>query len=256
MELRYEIQGAGPTIIMVHGLGGSSNSFQPQAQYLATRFRVVRPELPGAGRSASLPVESLEAVADALADLTRQLAVDSAHWVGHSLGTVLCQIIAVRHSARVKSLALLGPIAEAAAPARGALHDRAKRVRAEGLDWFVDNYIAGSLSVATQRDNPAVGAFLRESLLRQASAQYADFCLALAQHTAVTLPSIAAPTLLMTGDEDRVGTVTTVGEMARQLPNAELHVLKSCGHWLTVERPTDVTMALEAHFASVGTPVQ
>ena len=66
MDLGYEQQGTGPAVIMVHGLGGTSNTFQPQASILAKRFRVIRPDLPGAGRSASLEAGSLTTVAAAL----------------------------------------------------------------------------------------------------------------------------------------------------------------------------------------------
>ena len=247
MSLGYEVQGTGPVVIMVHGLGGSSNTFQPQALSLAKRYRVIRPDLPGAGRSASKPAETLISVADSLVALATQLGVTSAHWVGHSLGTVVCQILASRHSQRVKSLSLLGPFSEAAPAARAALAERAAKVRAEGLDWFVDTYIANSLSKEIIESNPAVGTFLRESLLRQSAAHYADFCVDLASHKAIALQNLTAPTLLLTGDEDRVGTVATVTQMSKDLPAAAMQIIKACGHWLTVERPVEVTAALEKH---------
>jgi pimeloyl-ACP methyl ester carboxylesterase len=180
-----------------------------------------------------------------------ELGGGPAHWVGHSLGAVICQVLASRHPGAVKSLSLLGPFTEAAPPARAALVDRAARVRADGLEWFVDTYIANSLAKEITKDNPAVAAFLRESLLRQTPAHYADFCTELAAHKAVALSSIAAPTLLVTGDEDKVGTVASVTAMSQELPNASLLVLRHCGHWQTVERPGEVTSALEKHLESV-----
>ena len=248
MKLGYEIQGTGPTVIMVHGLGGSSNTFQPQASVLSSKYRVIRPDLPGAGRSASRPSKSLVSIADSLVELDGGVP---AHWVGHSLGAVICQVLASRHPEAVKSLSLLGPFTEAAPPARAALADRAGKVRADGLDWFVDTYILNSLAKEITNNNPAVAAFLRESLLRQSPAHYADFCMELAAHKAVPLASIAVSTLLVTGDEDKVGTVASVTAMSQEFPNASLLVLKHCGHWLTVERPGEVTAALEKHFESV-----
>ncbi len=247
MSLGCEVQGAGPIVIMVHGLGGSSNTFQPQAAVLAAKYRVIRPDLPGAGRSASKPAGSLGSIADSLVEL----AGAPAHWVGHSLGAVICQVLASRHPKAVKSLSLLGPFTEAAPAGRAALADRAAKVRAEGLDWFVDPYISNSLAREIINTNPAVAAFLRESLLRQSSTHYADFCTELAAHRAVALSGIVAPTLLVTGDEDKVGTVASVTAMSHELPNAALLVLRQCGHWLTVERPSEVTSALEKHIESV-----
>lgn len=252
MNLGYEQHGTGPAVIMVHGLGGSSNTFQPQALALAKEFRVVRPDLPGAGRSASQEAGSLTSVATAVIALADRLEVGSFHLVGHSLGTVICQIVAAEHARRVLSMTLLGPLAEAAPAARTALAERAERVRREGLDWFVDGYIANSLAKKTNESNPAVGAFLRESLMRQTPTRYADFCEELARHNAVPLSRIEAPTLLLTGDEDKVGTVPVVTAMSQQLPQARMHVLKECGHWLTVECPVEVNSALSQHLEAAS----
>ena len=50
-ELAVEIDGEGPPVLMVHGLGGTSNFYQVQAQALADRFQVIRVDSAGAGRS-------------------------------------------------------------------------------------------------------------------------------------------------------------------------------------------------------------
>jgi pimeloyl-ACP methyl ester carboxylesterase len=49
-DLAVEIEGSGPPVLMVHGLGGTSNFYQVQAQALADRFQVIRPDSAGAGR--------------------------------------------------------------------------------------------------------------------------------------------------------------------------------------------------------------
>ena len=69
--MMVESEGEGPPVIMLHGLGGTSNSFQPLLPPLAG-FRIIRPDLPGAGRSPTPPQQItvgllVQAVADAAA---------------------------------------------------------------------------------------------------------------------------------------------------------------------------------------------
>ena len=46
-ELAVEVDGQGPAVLLVHGLGGTSNFYQPQAEVLAETFQVIRPDLEG-----------------------------------------------------------------------------------------------------------------------------------------------------------------------------------------------------------------
>ena len=96
-QLVAETAGEGPAVILVHGLGGTSNTFQPLMGALSGH-RVVRPDLPGSGRS---PVPhaapSIESYVEALVGMAKALGVSQAHFVGHSLGTI---VIYARTAAR------------------------------------------------------------------------------------------------------------------------------------------------------------
>ena len=89
-RMAVEVQGDGPAAILVHGLGGSSNTFEPQMESFRN-CRAIRPDLPGSGRSATPdgPL-SIQGFAEALIRMARSLGADKVHLVGHSMGTIVC----------------------------------------------------------------------------------------------------------------------------------------------------------------------
>ena len=97
-----EVEGDGFPVVMIHGLGGTSNTFQPQMEALR-RHRVVRIDLPGSGRS-PLPngTPRLADFAAAVIGIVRLLGITEAHYVGHSLGTIVCQAIAAEMPSAVR----------------------------------------------------------------------------------------------------------------------------------------------------------
>jgi len=244
-SLVAEIAGDGPAVVMVHGLGGSSNSFQPLIPGLA-HFNVIRPDLPGAARSPLQPGRpGLMALCQALHDLVRACGVTSAHLVGHSMGTLLCQYLAAAEPKLVSGLTLYGPILEPPAAARAGLKDRAALARRDGMAPIADAVSHGSLSPATRRNNPAAVAFVRESLLRQDPAGYAAHCEALAEAKPAGHAAIACPTLLVTGADDPVAPPEMARRLAGLLKNAEVGILPDCGHWPMIEAPTAALRLLE-----------
>lgn len=109
-ELAVEVEGHGPAVLMVHGLGGTSNVYQVQAEALAERFRVIRLDSAGAGRSDVADGISITTHADDLVAVLDALDVDAATVVGHSMGTLVVRELAARHPDRVSALALLGAV--------------------------------------------------------------------------------------------------------------------------------------------------
>jgi pimeloyl-ACP methyl ester carboxylesterase len=81
-ELAIEVDGQGPAVLMVHGLGSTSNFYQVQADALAGRFQVIRVDSAGAGRSPVADGITIESHADDLAAVLDALGVDSAAVVG------------------------------------------------------------------------------------------------------------------------------------------------------------------------------
>jgi len=107
-ELAYTDLGAGPPVVLVHGLMSSSKTWTAQVERLAGRHRVVSPDLFGHGESAK-PVGdySLSAHAASLRDLFDAIGVDSGTLVGHSLGGGIVLQFAYLFPDRVDAIVLV-----------------------------------------------------------------------------------------------------------------------------------------------------
>ena len=88
-EVLMELDGEGSPVVMVHGLGGTSNTFQPLLAALAG-FRVVRPDFPGSGRSPP-PPQPITLALLLIESALSHLGVGRAHLVGHSFGAFIAQ---------------------------------------------------------------------------------------------------------------------------------------------------------------------
>jgi 3-oxoadipate enol-lactonase len=235
-SMTVDSDGEGPPIVMLHGLGGTSNSFQAMVAPLAG-FRIVRPDLPGAGRS-PLPAQPLTVrfLVEAVENATAHLGVGRAHIVGHSFGALIAQHLAAGRPGRVASLTLFGPILEPQDAARERLRDRAATARKEGMCTVADQLTGSALSTAAANDNPVVVAFVRESHMGQDPEGFARSCEALAQADKADHRLIDCPTLIVTGDEDAVAPASIAQELADRIGNAKTLVLHRCGHWAPIER--------------------
>lgn len=242
-----EDAGDGPAVVMVHGLGGTANSFQTLMGSL-DGFRVLRLDLPGAGRSAYRPgLSGLDRMADALKDCLRAAGLERARFVGHSMGTLLCQYLAAKSPKMVSSLALFGPILEPPVAARQALKERAETARTSGMTGIADAISTASVSESSRRDNPVTAAFVRESLTRQDPAGYAAHCEALSEAGAADHSAIRCPTLLVAGENDPVAPVDMVRRLGEQIDGARVEVIPGIGHWMMVEAPGRSAELLRAH---------
>ncbi|HEU0221505.1 MAG TPA: alpha/beta fold hydrolase [Paracoccaceae bacterium] len=238
-----ESEGEGPPVLLIHGLGGTSNTWQPLLPWLRG-FRLIRPDLPGAGRSpdpqAPLTVALL---CETLLAALPHLGIEQAHVVGHSLGALLAQHLAAAAPARVLSLALFGPILTPGDAARERLRARAAMARREGMAAVADQ-----LASALHADaHPAAHAFVRESHMRQDPEGFARSCEALAAAEAADHRLIACPTLIVTGEDDAIAPPSAAYQLADRIAGARVATLARCGHWTPVEKPKECGERLADH---------
>ncbi|GMV56940.1 MAG: 3-oxoadipate enol-lactonase [Betaproteobacteria bacterium] len=251
-RIAVEIDGDGEAVLMIHGLGGSSNVWTPLLPEFA-RMRAIRFDLPGSARSARVegPL-SIERFAQAALRVAAAAGVERAHVIAHSLGTIVAFHLAVTVPKFVRSLALFGPLLAPADPARTALRARAAKARSEGeagMQEIADSLVQAATSGETKAKRPVAIALVRELLMRQNADGYARTCEALADAQAADVARIACPTLLVTGDEDAVAPTQEVRRIGGQIAGSGVEILRGCGHWTTVEQPEACCALLRQFYA-------
>ena len=252
LAIDKHLQSGGAPLIMIHGLGGTSNVWCPQVSVLSGKFSICVPDLDGAGRS---PLNGEISIASLMADVVAMMDafdVEKAHLAGHSMGTIVCQHLAANHPQRVMSLALMGPVPALPEAARPVVRDRAAKARSEGMRPIADAIVEAATSSDTKTNQPAIAAFVRELLMRQDAEGYARHCEALADSQSADLAAIQCPTLLITGDQDKVAPPEVMEALRSQISGAQAHQMTGCGHWTTLERAKQVNYLMVKFYNDIG----
>lgn len=113
-RIHYLEQGVGPTLLLIHGLGGSMRNFTHSVvDRLSGEFRVVVMDRPGSGESTRDPraCARLGSQAETVSAFIRALGLDRPVLVGHSLGGAVALAVALDYAGQVRGLALVAPLA-------------------------------------------------------------------------------------------------------------------------------------------------
>jgi 3-oxoadipate enol-lactonase / 4-carboxymuconolactone decarboxylase len=252
-ELTVHVQVAGPEaappLLLLHSLGTSAHVWDAQAEALATKFRVVRPDMRGHGLTSVAPGPySLHGLADDALAVLDALGIAAAHVAGLSIGGAIAQALAARAPARVRSLILCGTAM--VFPTEATWRERAALVRAQGTEAIVGPTLGRWVTEDFLSDPAADG--LRAMLRRTDREGYAAAAEALAvgDLTAST-SALHLPALVLVGEHDPSTPPEAARALAAAIPGASLTVLPGAAHIPTVQTPAAVTAAMRAFLAAL-----
>jgi len=233
-----------PPVVFSNSLGTTLEMWDAQVRALAGRYRLVRYDTRGHGRSpvSDGPVD-IDLLADDVAGLMDALAIPRAVVVGLSLGGMTAQALAMRHADRVAGLVLMATAPHL--PPADAWETRAQTVLAQGMGAIVEAVMARWFTPAMAQTDPARLAFLRARFLAIDPAGYAACCRAIGGLDLRSgLGAIRAPTLVVAGAADPV-TSPAVGEaLAKAIPGAGCEVVDDAAHIPAAEQPEAVNAIL------------
>jgi 3-oxoadipate enol-lactonase len=236
-SLYHEDAGAGGApLLLLHELGGSSESWARVIPRLARGRRVIAPDLVGAGRSEKPPGPvSIEDQADAMAALLRACGIGTADVMGGALGSLVAVVLARRHPDLVGRLVLCAVADDMSGRTEAYLADRAARVRREGMRTVVDSSLANAFPEAFEADRAAY----RPIWLANDPASYAELSLALARLrlSGSDWAAITAPTLVVSGAHDFIWPPPLGQAVAARIKGARFAVLPDAGHFPHLQTP-------------------
>jgi len=254
-RVAYEVTGTGPAVVFVHGFGLDRRMWDPQAEHLTSRFRVVRYDCRGFGASGPFdPAVPYTHAADLVA-LLDHLAIGDATLVGLSFGGRVALQAALAAPARVRGLVLLDAVLDGVPWDResaAGLDEVARQVRAGGVPAGRTAWLAHPLFAAARQ---------RPDLARRLAAMVAEYpgqhWLGQDPHEEVrpepvrVLEQVTAPTLVAVGDRDVPGFREMSAVLARRIPGAQYQVVTGAGHLANLEQPAAVNELLTRFLAGL-----
>jgi len=250
--LYFAIDGDGPPVVLLLGIGGRMEFAAPIVRGLRDAHRVLAFEYPGIGRStAALPVD-LAGYADCARDLIAERGFGAAHIVAISFGVPLAVTIAAAAPERVRSLALISGVARADLRFRRVARVLADAARAhEPLAFarlaaallFPPGFDEGRAALLDAVER-AITPELRElpAIVRQAEiAAEIDVRAPLG-----ALARAALPAKIWAGADDAFVTAAAANALHAALPHSALEIVAGAGHSLFAERPREMFASLRA----------
>jgi len=256
VDVHVEVDGPAdaPALLFSSSLGSTLAPWEPQVAALRDRFRVIRYDHRGHGRSPVPPgpyrIEDI--AADALALLDR-LGVARTHFCGLSLGGMVGLQLAATAPDRIDRLVLCCTSAQLGPPEQWA--QRAAAVRAGGTASIAATLVGRWLTPPFAAANPDLVDGLRAMIAGIPDDGYAACCSAI-EHMDLRplLGQVRAPTLVIAGSADPATPPEHAARIVAGVPGARLVVLDGAAHLASIEQPEAVTGLLLEHLTDPTLP--
>ena len=238
--LGWREAGAGPAMVLLHGIGSGSLAWVGQFEAFAATHRVMAWDAPGYGVSSPLGTESPMATdyAQALTEWLESLAIRSPVVVGHSLGALVAAAFAAQTDSGVRSLVLASPApgyGSSAPDVRQAKwRERVDLIQTLGAQGMAD---ARAARLCTPGATAAALDLVRWNMARVTAVGYGQAAHMLAHDQ--LLPHalrVRAPVTVLCGELDTVTPAARSAQLAREL-NAPFHLLAGAAHACYAEHP-------------------
>jgi len=231
------------TILFLHGAGGSHHTFRDQWAALKGSARLVIPDLPGHGQSGGIPRDTVPASAAWLGEFAREVGLSRFVLAGHSMGGAVALQASLDGVEGIEALVLLGT--------GGRL-----RISPVIFDGITGRFREFAPELVEWMMSPESSPLLREDvtadvLSTRPSTFLADFHACNGFDVMSRLGEIAVPTLVVSGDEDRLTPLKYGEYLATNIRGAVLKIIHGAGHLAMLEKATEVNAVIAAFLHSL-----
>lgn len=237
IECEYSVQGAGPPLFLIHGIGAARNTWAKALPVLTPHFTVITYDLRGHGASPLPEGEfGLDDLVNDLERLRERTGFEAAHFAGHSLGGMIGPAYALKYPERVLSLGLLSTAAFRTEDDSAKVWGVVRAMEEKGIPqvlgtltdrWFTDRFMAEHGDVVERR--------LKQVIETDAGIFLNVFRIYAGVEMAPWLHEVSAPSLVLTGENDGGCNPRLNRLIDAALPNSELVILPDLKHSLLLE---------------------
>jgi pimeloyl-ACP methyl ester carboxylesterase len=254
-EIVYWALGDGPPVLLLHPFPANHEFWLPVAEALATRYRILLPDLRGHGESdAGDGPATMEKHASDIAHVLDDAEVGRVPIVGVSIGGYAIFEFWRRFRGRVAALGLCNTKAPADGPeARAARLQAANEVLERGTESFFQSIIAKVMAKTTREMRPDLldGALRMMRTMSAEDVAQVQRGMAARPDSVETLKTINVPALLITGDEDELTGVNEAELMRQYISGIQLRVIPKAGHYSPWEQPEQISKLLRQFLDSL-----
>ncbi len=248
VETAYRFDGpaGGRVVLLSNSLMSNYEMWDWTVPALSDRYRVLRYDTRGHGRSSTTPGPySIAMLGDDAAALLDALGIRAAHVAGLSMGGMIAQQLGARYPDKVLSLALCDTASEM--PPRSMWEERLGIARTQGIAGLAEGTIKRWFTEPFIRRAPGDIEKVRKMILGTGVEGYMACASAVRDMAQTTmLLGIAKPTLVMTGRQDPACTVAQSIVLNRMIDGSQLVILEDAAHLSNIEQPAAFNTALRS----------
>jgi 3-oxoadipate enol-lactonase len=252
--LRCDLSGGGDrTLVLVHEMGGSLESWDDVAPRFAKSRNVLRYDTRGAGLSQKVRGElTLPTMADDIAALLDHFGIKGkVALAGVAVGGAIALQFAARYSARTSAVAVGSPATGIAAERRVPALERLARIEAAGMALAVEDSMLNGYAPELRGDLKRFERFRTRWLGNDPSSYATIWRMLAAAEMQDELAGISCPVLVIGGSLDRVRPPALAEGVAKTIPGARYVEIRT-GHYMSVQTPDLLSDTIEEFLNSVG----